>query len=99
MSSFLTQSLVGTAFLWGVPLSEDRGGSWNSSQRDARQKGESRWTNMASGRGQYDVTTIDNSKEVAWGFVSTDDRNPSPGAFGWSPQRFDGSPAASQAAR
>jgi hypothetical protein len=62
----LTQSLVGTAFLWGVPLSEDRGGSWNSSQRDARHKGESRWTNMASGRGQYDVTTIDNSKEVVW---------------------------------
>jgi hypothetical protein len=62
----LTQSLVGAANLWGVPLSEDRGGSWNSTQREACHKGQSQWTNMAAGRGQYDVTTIKNSREVDW---------------------------------
>jgi len=62
----LTQSLVGAANLWGVPLSEDRGGSWNSTQREACFKGQSHWTNMASGRGKYDVTTINNSREVDW---------------------------------
>ncbi len=62
----LTQTQAGAVMLWGVPQGEDRGGSWNSTKRDACHKGESRWTNMSSGRGQYDVTTIDNPREVDW---------------------------------
>jgi hypothetical protein len=52
--------------LWPVPLSEDRGGQWNSSQRSACHQGESRWMNMVAWRGKYDVTTIDNLKAVIW---------------------------------
>ena len=62
----LTQTIAGAAFLWGVPLAEDRGGRWNSEQRAGCHQGETRWTNMASGRGQYDITTIDNPKRVSW---------------------------------
>jgi hypothetical protein len=62
----LTQSLIGNTFLWGVPRAEDKGGSWNSTQRESCFKGQSHWTNMASGHGKYDVTTINNPKEVDW---------------------------------
>jgi hypothetical protein len=62
----LTQSGEGAAILWGVPQSEDRGGSWYSSQREACEKGQSHWTNMTSGRGKYDFESINNPKEVDW---------------------------------
>jgi hypothetical protein len=63
----LTQSLVGAAFLWPVPLMEDRGGQWNSSQRAACDSAIHKWTNMSAGRGRYDVVTVDNPKPVDWG--------------------------------
>ena len=62
----LTQTLVGTALLWPVPLAEDRGGKWNSTQRTACAEGVTRWTNMVSGRGQYDLERINNPKVVDW---------------------------------
>jgi hypothetical protein len=63
----LTQALTGVAFLWPVPLAEDRGGKWHSSQRAACDQAKSRWTNMAAGRGEYEIKTVINPKEVAWG--------------------------------
>jgi hypothetical protein len=62
----LTMSLVGVAFVWPVPLAEDRGGQWNSTQRDAKKSGVDIWTNMAPGRGRYDLTTVNNPKAVDW---------------------------------
>ena len=62
----LTQTIAGAGFLWHVPLAEDRGGRWNSQQRAGCNQGETRWTNMASGRGQYDIKTIDNPKQASW---------------------------------
>jgi hypothetical protein len=53
----LAQSLAGAAFVWPIPLAEDRGGKWNSSQRQAGDQSKTRWTNMAAGRGQYDLIT------------------------------------------
>jgi hypothetical protein len=62
----LTVTLVGNALVWPVPQAEDRGGQWNSSQREASLAGLSKWTNMASGRGRYEVNTVDNPKTVDW---------------------------------
>jgi len=62
----LTQTIAGAGFLWHVPLAEDRGGRWNSQQRAGCNQGETRWTNMTSGRGQYDIKTIDNPKQASW---------------------------------
>jgi hypothetical protein len=62
----LAQTLAKAPLLWPVPLAEDRGGKWNSSQRAACDQGKSRWTNMVSGRGQYDCTTVHNPAAVDW---------------------------------
>jgi hypothetical protein len=62
----LTVTLVGTTLVWPVPEADDRGGQWNSSQRDASRSGLSKWTNMSSGRGRYDILTVDNPKPVDW---------------------------------
>ena len=63
---FVAQTLYGASLVWPVPRAEDRGGKWNSTQRVACDGGKSHWTNMASGRGQYDIHTIDNPKEIDW---------------------------------
>jgi hypothetical protein len=62
------QTLIGTILAWPVPLAEDRGGKWNSQQRVASEQGKMMWTNMASNhsRAQYDISTVDNPKEVDW---------------------------------
>jgi len=57
---------MGNTLVWPVPEAEDRGGQWNSSQRAARDSGVSKWTNMAAGRGRYDLTAVDNPKTVDW---------------------------------
>jgi hypothetical protein len=62
----LAQNLSGDAFPWPVPLAEDRGGQWNSSHRSACDSGLHKWTNMSAGRGRYDITAVDNPKEVDW---------------------------------
>jgi hypothetical protein len=62
----LAETLIGVAFVWPVPLAEDRGGKWNSSQRSACHEAESHWTNMAAGRGEYDVTIVDNPQTIDW---------------------------------
>jgi hypothetical protein len=66
MELVVTATLIGSAFVWPVPLAEDKGGKWNSSQRAACHQAESHWTNMAAGRGEYDVMTVDNPREVDW---------------------------------
>src|SRR5215831_4978660 len=65
-SRVLTVTLMGNTLVWPVPEAEDRGGQWNSSQRAARDSGVSKWTNMAAGRGRYDLTAVDNPKTVDW---------------------------------
>jgi hypothetical protein len=62
----LAQSLAGASLVWPVPLAEDRGGKWNSTQRAACEQSKARWTNMASEKGQYEVTTVNNPREVDW---------------------------------
>ena len=62
----LTQILVGASLVWPVPLAEDRGGKWNSTQRAACAQGKTRWTNKTSGRGEYDILPVDNPKVVDW---------------------------------
>jgi hypothetical protein len=62
----VAQTLAGAPILWPVPLAEDRGGKWNSTQRAACHQAESRWTNLVSGRGQYDCQSVDNPREVDW---------------------------------
>ena len=62
----LTQILAGASLVWPVPLAEDRGGKWNSTQRAACEQGKTRWTNKTSGRGEYDILTVNNPKEVDW---------------------------------
>jgi hypothetical protein len=62
----LTQILAGASLVWPVPRAEDRGGKWHSSQRAACDQGKTRWTNMAAGRGLYEITTVNNQKEVDW---------------------------------
>jgi len=62
----LTQILAGASLVWPVPLAEDRGGKWNSTQRAACGQGKTRWTNKTSGRGEYDILTVNNPKEVDW---------------------------------
>jgi hypothetical protein len=62
----VTQTLEGAWILWPVPLAEDRGGKWNSSQRAACERGKTLWTNMQSDRGQYEVTTVDNPRAATW---------------------------------
>jgi hypothetical protein len=62
----LAQALAGAAFLWPVPLAEDRGGKWNSSHRAACDQAKYRWTNMAAGRGEYEIKSVDNPKEIDW---------------------------------
>jgi hypothetical protein len=64
----LAQTLAGTSLVWPVPLAEDRGGKWNSTQRAACDQGKTRWTNKTSGRGEYDIVTVNNPKEVDWDF-------------------------------
>jgi hypothetical protein len=65
----LAQTLAGAWLVWPVPLAEDRGGKWNSTQRAGSEQGKTRWTNMTSGRGQYDVITVNNPKAVDWDSV------------------------------
>jgi hypothetical protein len=65
----LAQTLAGAWLVWPVPLAEDRGGKWNSTQRAGSEQGKTRWTNMTSGRGQYDVITVNNPQEVDWDSV------------------------------
>ena len=67
----VTQSLAAAPILWPVPLAEDRGGKWNSSQRAACDQAKSRWTNLVSGRGQYDCQSVDNPREVDWDALPT----------------------------
>jgi hypothetical protein len=62
----LTVTLVGTTLVWPVPEGDDRGGHWNSSQREGCHSGQSKWTNMSSGRGRYDIRTVGNPKAVDW---------------------------------
>lgn len=62
----LAQSLAGASLVWPLPLAEDRGGKWNSTQRAACEKSKTRWTNMASEKGQYEITTVNNPREVDW---------------------------------
>lgn len=67
----VTQTLAGAPILWPVPLAEDRGGKWNSTQRAACNQAKSRWTNLVSGRGQYDCQSVDNPREVDWDALPT----------------------------
>ncbi len=62
----LTQILAGASLVWPVPLAEDRGGKWHSTQRAACAQGRTRWTNKTAGRGEYDIVTVDNAREVDW---------------------------------
>ena len=62
----LTQILAGASLVWPVPLAEDRGGKWNSTQRAACEQGKTRWTNKTSGRGEYEILTVNNPKDVDW---------------------------------
>lgn len=64
----LAQTLVGTGLAWPVPLAEDRGGKWHSTERAACEQGKSRWTIMASdsSRGQYEIGEANNPKQVNW---------------------------------
>jgi hypothetical protein len=52
-----------------LQAAEDRGGKWNSTQRAHCEQGKTHWTNMASGRGQYDIITVNNPKAVDWDSV------------------------------
>jgi hypothetical protein len=65
----LAQTLAGASLVWPVPLAEDRGGRWNSTQRGGCEQGKTRWTNITSGRGQYDIITVNNPKAVDWDSV------------------------------
>jgi hypothetical protein len=62
----LAQTLAGAPLVWPTPLAEDRGGKWHSTQRAACNQGKTKWTNMVAGRGEYDVTTVNNPREVDW---------------------------------
>lgn len=62
----LTVSLVGAVIVWPVPLAEDRGGKWHSTLRAACHTARSKWTNISSGKGRYDVVTVENPKEIDW---------------------------------
>ena len=62
----LSVTLVGNVLVWPVPQAEDRGGQWNTSQQTAYESGRTKWTNMAAGRGRYDVVSIDNPKSIDW---------------------------------
>lgn len=64
----VTQTLVGAILVWPVPLAEDRGGRWNSTQRQASEQGKRQWTMMASNssRAEYEIRHVDNPKVVDW---------------------------------
>jgi len=62
----LAHSLAGASIVWPVPLAEDRGGKRNSTQRAACEQSKTRWVNMASEKGQYEITTVNNPREVDW---------------------------------
>jgi hypothetical protein len=62
----LAQSMMGVSIVWPVPLAEDRGGKWNSSQRVVCEESKKKWTNLVSGQGQYDSEPINNPRVVDW---------------------------------